>query len=183
MAKKNEKIIISKTSDKIIPQTQTSEAKIFGVKGNLIDGVIIKRLNKIPDERGNIYHMITTKDAEYKGFGEIYFSLVYPNAIKGWHKHSKMTLNYAVVSGMIKLVLFDERPDSKTKGTLMEIFMGDENYLLVQIPTGVWNGFKGIGTKTAIVANCTNIAHDPLEIERLDPFNKRINYDWNIKME
>lgn len=148
----------------------------------MIDGVTIKTLKKIPDERGIILHMLRNDDSEFKKFGEIYFSVVYPNVVKAWHIHTKMTLNYAVVKGMIKLVLYDDRKHSSTKGELMEIFAGDHNYSLITIPPLVWNGFKGIGSESAIVANCSDIAHDPEEIKRLDPIkNTVIPYDWEIK--
>jgi len=146
-----------------------------------IEGVVIKALRKIPDERGAVYHMLREDDPIFERFGEIYFSAVYPNAIKGWHLHKEMGLNYACVSGMIKLVLYDDRKRSRTKGKLMEIFMGDENYCLVKIPPMVWNGFKGIGTKPSIVANCATLSHDPDEILRLDPFTGGIPYDWSLK--
>ena len=147
----------------------------------MIHGVIIKPLKKIADERG-IMHMMKDTDPEFKKFGEIYFSAVYPGVVKGWHSHIKMTLNYAVVKGMIKLVLYDNRENSPTKGELMEIFIGDNNYSLVTIPPMVWNGFKGIGTQEAIVANCTDISHDPDEIQRMDPLqNDIVSYDWGIK--
>jgi len=155
--------------------------KIFGVTGDHIDGVIIKKLNKIPDERGCVFHMLKKEDPEFSDFGEIYFSTIYPKAIKGWHIHEKMELNYAVITGNIKLVLFDDRNDSKTKGNLMEIFMGEKNYVLVKVPKMVWNGFKGVGIEESIVANCSNISHDPNEIRRLDPFSKEIPYDWKLK--
>lgn len=147
----------------------------------MIEGVIIKQLRKIPDERGSIMHMLKVTDSEFEKFGEIYFSTVYPGAIKGWHLHKVMILNYAVVKGNIKLVLFDMRDDSSTKGELQEIFVGDKNYCLVRIPPGVANGFKGIGVEEAIVANCPSHPHDSGEIRRIDPFTKDIPYDWNIK--
>ncbi len=152
-------------------------------KGDQIDGVQIKPLKKIPDERGSIYHMLRSDDEFFEDFGEIYFSKAYPGAIKGWHIHKKMVLNYAVVYGMIKLVLFDDREDSSTKDNLMEVFMGNDNYVLVKVPPEVWNGFKGIGTEAAIVANCASIPHDPEEISRKDPFSKDIPYDWGLKHE
>lgn len=145
----------------------------------MIDGVVIKKLNIIPDGRGCIYHMLKKEDQEFNGFGEIYFSSVYPGIIKGWHIHKKMELNYAVISGNIKLVLYDDRKGSKTKGKLMEIFMGEHNYILVKVPSMVWNGFKGVGTKEAIVANCATLSHDPAEIERKNPLSKDIPYDWS----
>jgi dTDP-4-dehydrorhamnose 3,5-epimerase len=147
----------------------------------MIEGVMVKPLRRIPDERGAIYHMVKVTDPDFKQFGEIYFSVVNPGAIKGWHVHKAMTLNYAVVKGMIKLVLYDARVKSPTKGMLQEIFMGDDNYVLVTVPPGVVNGFKGIGVEQSIVANCASHPHDPDEIERIDPFNKKIGYDWGIK--
>lgn len=147
----------------------------------MIHGVTVKPLKKIADERGMIYHMLRSNDREFKKFGEIYFSLVYPGIVKGWHLHTKMTLNYAVIQGMVKLVLYDPRSKSPTKGELMELFIGEENYVLVTIPPEVWNGFKGIGVKTAIVANCSDVAHDPKEIKRMDSINNNIiKYDWSI---
>lgn len=147
----------------------------------MIDGVIIKPLKKICDERGMVMHMLRRDDPDFEGFGEIYFSIIYPGVVKGWHLHQEMTLNYAVVFGMIKLVLYDERQDSPTEGELQEICVGEDNYVLVKIPPRVWNGFKGLGVKPAIVANCATIPHDPDEISRLDPFDNRIPYDWSLK--
>ncbi len=147
----------------------------------MIDGVEIVSLKKICDERGKVMHMLRKDAPHFSKFGEIYFSTVYPGVIKGWHLHKEMELNYAVVKGMIKLVLYDDRKDSKTNGEVMEIFMGDDNYCLVKIPPLVWNGFKGIGKKEAIVANCASIPHSPGEIERKDAFTKDIPYDWSLK--
>lgn len=147
----------------------------------MIKGVIIKPLKQIPDERGKIMHMLRVDDPEFEKFGEIYFSVVYPHVVKGWHLHKKMTLNYAVVSGTIKLVLYDQRQDSPTKGELQEIFLGEEKYCLVKIPKGIINGFQGISTKPAIVANLATEPHDPNEIIRIDPFSKDIPYNWELK--
>lgn len=147
----------------------------------MINGVLIKPLKKIPDERGTIMHMMRADDPEFERFGEIYFSTIYPGVIKGWHMHKEMTLNYAVVCGMIKLVLYDGRKDSSTKGETEEIFLGENNYCLVRIPYLIWNGFKCIGTKTAIVANLATIPHKSDEIERIDPFKNNIPYNWELQ--
>lgn len=146
----------------------------------MIDGVLIKPLRQIVDERGKIMHMLRNDDPEFESFGEIYFSVVYPGVIKGWHLHRRMTLNYAVPVGLIKLVLYDDRPASPTRGKLMEIFTGTENYNLIRIPPGVWNGFKGAGVTPSIVANCSTIPHDPEEIARMDPFDPSIPYKWDL---
>ncbi len=147
----------------------------------MIEGVIVKPLGKMPDERGSVMHMMRRDDPEFERFGEIYFSEIYPGVIKGWHIHREMTLNYAVPCGMIKLVLYDEREESATRGEVQEIFLGDKNYALVRIPPLVWNGFKGMGSAPAIVANCATIPHSPDEIERLDPLENHIPYDWELR--
>jgi len=147
----------------------------------MIEGVIITTLKQIVDERGKVMHMLRSDSEVFKSFGEIYFSCVYPGAIKAWHLHKEMTLNYAVPFGRIKLVLYDDRKDSLTREELQEIFLGPDNYCLVTIPPLIWNGFKGIGAETAIVANCASIPHDPNEIVRLDPLDKSIPYDWGLK--
>ncbi len=147
---------------------------------NIYD-VIVTPLRKIPDERGCIFHMLRNDSPVFEKFGEIYFSEVYPGIIKGWHLHKEMTLNYAVIQGMIKLVLYDGREESPTFKNVMEIFLGEENYCLVTIPPHIWNGFKGIGCKPAIVANCATMPHSPDEIERFDPFSEHIPYKWEVK--
>lgn len=147
----------------------------------MIEGIRIVPLGEIPDERGCVLHMMRCDDPVFEKFGEIYFSCIYPGAIKGWHLHRRMALNYAVIVGMVKLVLYDDRESSPTRGEISEIFLGEQNYQLVHIPPLVWNGLKGCGDKMAIVANCATLPHDPEEIERLDPFTDRIKYDWGLR--
>jgi dTDP-4-dehydrorhamnose 3,5-epimerase len=144
----------------------------------VIDGVVIAPLRRIPDERGSIAHMLKCSDPHFRGFGEIYFSSVHPGVVKGWHRHDPAVLNYACIAGSIKLVLFDERDGSPTRGELMQLFLGVDDYRLVQIPPLVWNGFKAVGPATAVVANCCTHEHGAFRSERLDPFDNHIPYDW-----
>ena len=147
----------------------------------MLKDVSVIALRQIPDERCKVMHMLKADAPHFEKFGEIYFSVIYPGAIKAWHLHRRMILNYAVIVGMIKLVLYDPREDSPTRGQIQELFVGEDNYVLVKIPPGIWNGFKGIGTTTAIVGNCASVPHDPEEIMRMDPFSKDIPYDWGLK--
>jgi dTDP-4-dehydrorhamnose 3,5-epimerase len=146
-----------------------------------IEGVEITPLRRIPDERGAVLHMLRSDSPQFERFGEIYFSMVYPDAVKAWHRHERMTLNYAVPVGMVKLVCYDDRADSSTAGNLMELFVGELNYVLVTIPPLVWNGFKGISAGPALVANCATEPHDPDEIVRKSPFSPDIGYDWAVR--
>lgn len=147
----------------------------------MIDGVKIHHLNRICDERGSIWHMLRNDAEHFESFGEIYFATIYPGAIKGWHEHTKQTQNYAVVSGMIKLVLYDNREKSETFQKLIEVYLGDEDYKLVTIPPGVVNGYKSITPEKAIVANCSTIPHQAGEMIRYKPNQSFINYDWEIQ--
>lgn len=147
----------------------------------MIEGVVVTPLRQILDERGKIMHMLRADSPVFRSFGEIYFSWVYPGVIKGWHLHKRMTLNYAVPVGRIKLVLYDARQDSATRGKLQELFIGPDNYCLVTIPPGIWNGTKGVGSEPSMIANCATIPHDETEMDRMDPFDQRIPYDWSLK--
>jgi dTDP-4-dehydrorhamnose 3,5-epimerase len=144
-----------------------------------IDGVQVVPLRRIPDERGTIFHMLRRTDPHFIEFGEIYFTSIYRDVVKGWHRHRAMTLNYACIAGRIKLVLYDDRQDSRTRGGLLERFLGPDDYSLVVIPPGIWTGFKGM-SDTSIVANCATHPHDPTNTERLDPFGTEIPYDWGV---
>lgn len=147
----------------------------------MIDGVVVKPLRQILDERGKVMHLLRADDPVFERFGEIYFSVVQPGAIKAWHLHKEMALNYAVPMGNIKMVLYDDRDGSTSRGEVMEIFTGPDDYKLIHVPPLVWNGFKGIGSVPALVANCATVAHRPDEIVRMDPFARSIPYDWALR--
>ena len=136
----------------------------------MIDGVKLTPLKQIFDERGKVMHMLRDDSTVFTNFGEIYFSCTYPGAIKAWHMHTEMTLNYAVIHGSIKCVLFDDRPGSKTKGNIEEYFLSPENYLRLTVPPDVWMAFKGLQTYNLLI-NTADLLHDPDEVER-----KSLNY-------
>lgn len=144
----------------------------------MIDGVVIKQLQKISDERGSVMHMLRSDDPLFSQFGEIYFSVVNPGVVKAWKKHKKMTQHFAVPKGKIRLVIYDDRPESGSYKKIEILDIGEDNYCLVRIPSLVWYGFKGISSEPAIIANCTDIPHEPEETIKLDPDTNRIPYNW-----
>ena len=115
----------------------------------------------------------------FSQFGEIYFSTIYYNSIKGWHLHKEATLNYVCVKGEVKLVLFDDREGSPTKGEYQELILSPKNYFLVTIPPNIWNGFKGIDKSESIITNCLTLPHNEKEMVRRDPHDKYFKYDWS----
>lgn len=146
-----------------------------------IEGVIIRPLKKIPDERGTIMHGVRS-DNILNEFGEVYFKKLYKGVVNGWHVHKTLILNYICIYGMIKLVLYDMREGSPTKGNLMEIFFGEDNYCMVHIPPGIANASKGMWAPFSIMCNVASEPHDPtIKYLRIDPHSKEIEYDFTRK--
>ena len=145
----------------------------------MIHDIKVTPLKIISDDRGKVMHMLRKDSAIFKSFGEIYFSTIFENSIKAWHLHRDSTLNYACINGKVKLVLFDDRENSSTKGNYQELILSPENYFLVTIPPNIWNGFKGLGKPESIIANCLTLPHDEKEMVRKEPFDKIFNYNWS----
>lgn len=146
----------------------------------MIDGVKIVPLKQFSDERGKIMHMLRSDDPHFKGFGEIHFSVAFPSVVKGWHIRNHIS-TVAVPLGRVKWVLYDGRKDSPTKGEIMEIFLGEDNYCLLQIPPGVTSGYKTYGLTHSIVANVTDATHQDEAKINIDPFKNDIPYNWDLK--
>lgn len=146
--------------------------------GKIIEGVIIKELKCIVDRKGKVMQVMKSTDKGFKKFGEVYCSVIYPGVVKGWHFNKHITKNYVVLQGMIKLVLFDDRAGSSSRGLIQEIVMGDRNYIRVTIPSGIWSGFKCLGNSLALLCNVIDRPHDPDDARKCDPDNADIPYDW-----
>jgi len=144
----------------------------------MIHDVKITPLKIISDNRGKVMHMLRADSSVFENFGEIYFSTIYHQSIKGWHLHKEAVLNYACIKGKVKLVLYDDRKESSTKGILQELTLTPENYFLVTIPPYIWNGFKGLSKEESIIANCLTLPHNEREMIRKDPSDKNFNYKW-----
>jgi dTDP-4-dehydrorhamnose 3,5-epimerase len=148
-----------------------------------IDGVRVKKLRVIPDERGRLMEMLRRDDELFVGFGQTYMTTMYPGVTKAWHYHKLQTDHFVCVRGMIKLALYDERESSPTKGVVNEFFLGEHNEQLVQIPPDVWHGFKNIGETEAIVVNLTTHTYNYQEPDeyRLPAHENHIPYEWARK--
>ncbi|MBX7246124.1 MAG: dTDP-4-dehydrorhamnose 3,5-epimerase family protein [Candidatus Sumerlaeaceae bacterium] len=149
----------------------------------LIEGVRTKALKMHCDERGRLMEMLRSDDELFLKFGQVYLTTAYPGVVKAWHFHRKQTDNFVCISGMMKLVLYDAREGSATKGVVNEFFLGEHNPLLVQIPAGVYHGFKCISEKEALVINTVTEVYNysnPDEF-RTDPHSSEIPYDWARK--
>ena len=149
----------------------------------MIQGVEIKKLRVIPDERGMLMEILRSDDSFFKKFGQVYLSVVYHGVVKAWHYHKIQTDHFAVVKGMAKVVLYDQRKSSKTYKMVNEFFMGEQNPMLIVIPPLVIHGMKGISTEPAYVINCPTelYNYEKPDEYRIKPFDPKIPYNWELK--
>lgn len=146
---------------------------------SFIHQVKLTPLRQIMDERGGVLHWFRSDSPLFKGFGEVYFSEVNPGVVKAWKKHHLTTQHFASPVGRIRLVLFDDRPESPSRGQVEELTLGRPDfYNLVQIPPQIWYGFMGLGDRPSLLANLIDRPYDPTEAENLDPAQGLIPYLW-----
>jgi dTDP-4-dehydrorhamnose 3,5-epimerase len=149
----------------------------------VIHGVRTKPLKLIPDERGFLMEILREDDPIFERFGQAYLTVAYPGVVKGWHYHKRQQDYFTVVKGMAKIVLYDDREASPTRGEVNEFFLGERNPTLVVIPPLVVHGLKGIGVEPAYLLNIPTHKYeyaDPDEF-RIDPHDNDIPYDWDRK--
>jgi dTDP-4-dehydrorhamnose 3,5-epimerase len=155
----------------------------MSLSSRLIEGAMVKPLRLIADERGFLMEILRNDDPLFQRFGQVYLSMAYPGVVKGWHYHKKQTDYFCVVKGMMKVVLYDPRPDSSTRGLVNEFFIGERNPALVVIPPLVVHGMKAVGTEPGFLVNCPTETYHYTEPDefRIDPHDNEIPYDWARK--
>jgi dTDP-4-dehydrorhamnose 3,5-epimerase len=146
----------------------------------MIDGVSVRRLRVIPDERGYLMEMLRRDWPEFERFGQVYVTAVYPGVVKGWHYHRIQTDHFICVAGMAKVVLYDGREGSSTRGEVNEFFLGYLNPALLKIPPGVMHGFKGVSQEMALIVNVPTelYNYDEPDEYRVPPHSDEVPYDW-----
>ncbi len=146
-----------------------------------IEGVKTKPLVAIPDDRGRLMEILRSDEEMFVAFGQVYMTTTYPGVVKAWHMHREQTDNMCAVAGMFRLALFDARPTSPTNGVIQEIYMGIHRPLVVQIPPGVYHGWRCVSEHEGMVINVPNRPYrreNPDEF-RLPPDSDQIPYSWN----
>ena len=96
----------------ILPPNPSTKVRIKGVE--------VKGLRWIPDERGRLLEILRCDDAIFRQFGQVYVTTTLPGVVKAWHYHKRQDDYFTCLRGMVKLVIYDNRPDSPTHATLNE---------------------------------------------------------------
>jgi dTDP-4-dehydrorhamnose 3,5-epimerase len=149
----------------------------------MIDGVMVKALKVIPDERGRLMEILRCDDEIFRKFGQVYLTTGYPGVVKAWHYHKTQTDHFCVIKGMMKVALYDSRDGSPTKGEVDEFFLGEHRPILLRIPSLVYHGFKTVSTEEALLINIPTEPYryaDPDEF-RVPPHDNDIPYSWERK--
>lgn len=148
----------------------------------MIDGVRIKQLKTIPDERGRLMEMMRCDDEIFDKFGQVYLTTNYPQVVKAWHYHRRQTDYICCVKGMIKVVLYDARANSPTFNEVAEFVIGDYNPMLIKIPQNIYHGWNCISSEESLIICVSSEPYDykhPDEF-RLSPDSQDIPYEWNL---
>lgn len=140
----------------------------------MIYDVKVTPLKKIPDQRGCVRHFIRHDDEDFSRFGECYLTSVYKGVKKAWHGYPTKTIHYVVAKGMVQLALYDSRKGGGSFREMETLFVGDDNYVRVTIPPGVFNGFKGLTDALIVV-----VASEPFSEKGIIRFPPDyFAYDW-----
>ena len=150
----------------------------------MIHGVEIKKLAPNVDERGYLMEILRTDDPLFTRFAQTYISLNYPGVVRAWHYHKKQNDFFCTVRGMTKIVLYDMREDSPTKGEVQEFFIGEQNPVVLKVPIGVLHGYKTVGDEPSLLLNFPDKLYDRNDPDeyRLPWNSDQVPYDWAIKM-
>lgn len=153
------------------------------ISKELIYGVQVRPLKLIPDQRGFLMEMLRSDWPEFERFGQSYVTACYPGVIKAWHYHKKQWDHFVCVAGMAKVVLYDQREDSPTRGRINEFHMGRLNPILVKIPPHVYHGFTTEGPETALIVNFPTELYNYTEPDefRLAYNDPSIPYSWEVR--
>ena len=134
-----------------------------------MDGITLTPLKQILHPKGDIFHAMKANDNGFSGFGEAYFSTVNKNNIKGWKKHTEMTLNLVVVIGEVEFVAHDG-------DDFFNVKLSSKNYQRLTVRPNLWLAFRGLGSEN-ILLNLASIEHDPNESLNVDL--DIFNYSWD----
>ncbi len=151
----------------------------------MIRGVEVKQLVRHADERGFLMELLRSDDPIFSKFGQCYVSMNYPGVVRAWHWHQKQDDFFVVVSGMIRVGLYDMREGSPTRGEVNEFYLGESNNTLLKIPPGVVHGYKTIGVAPSLLVNFPSEVYDRQQPDehRLPWNTDQIPFNWEIEFK
>ncbi len=143
-----------------------------------IAGIVFEPRAVLGDHRGAVLHHLRAGTPYLPTFGELYHSTVLHGVVKAWKRHQRVAQNLTVPVGRVRFVAYDDRPDSPTRGVVLERFLERAQHGLLHVPAGIWYGFRGEAPGESLLVNCVSEPHDPTETDRLPENAAEIPYRW-----
>jgi len=125
----------------------------------LIDGVLIRPATTHPDKRGSVTE-IFSESWDDKPIVHVYEITIRPGVVKGWIKHDLQDDRLFMAIGSLRVVLYDDREESPTRGLLTQHSFDEHTRAHVRIPAGVWHAVENVGVSDARMINCPTRAYD-----------------------
>lgn len=149
----------------------------------LIQGVKVKKLNIIPDDRGFLTEVLKFGEETFCEIKQTTYTETYPGVIKAFHWHKKQTDIWFMAKGMAQVVLYDLRKESPTHKKINVFYVGEKNYLLISIPPGVAHGYRVLGNKSIGLFYHASEPYDPgnPDEERIPFDDPEINFNWKTQ--
>ncbi len=128
----------------------------------MLDGMKVKSIKRLPDERGFFCEVMRTDWKEL--FGEdtimqVNHSFTYPDVIRAWHRHLRGQVDYfLVLKGAIKICAFDDKTSE-----LNEVVSSGSDLQVVRVPGHYWHGFKAVGNEPSMLVYFTTNLYDPAD--------------------
>ena len=135
----------------------------------------VTTLEQIPTVGGNVMHALKKSDIGFNGFGEVYLSWIENRSIKAWKSHQRMTLNLVVPIGKVNFVFHSTKEEKNFRSENI----GDDRYVRLTVPPGIWFGFLGKASGSSLIMNVADMEHDPREV--LHKSESEFEYNWNFE--
>lgn len=178
---------LSKAADelKVVPEgtrdSPTVDAE--GRRRSQLEGVVVAPGVVHADHRGTLMETINFDHPFWEEpVVYAYTFTVAPGRIKGWGMHKHQADRYAALSGRLRVVLYDGRPDSPTFQGLSEFYFADESPGFIRIPPGVWHADQNVGEMPCRVVNFPTRPFDRNDPDkyRIDPATGEIPFDFTL---
>ena len=152
-------------------------------KFGTIDGVVVKNLKRIVDDRGFLMEIFRSDWPEFQKFGQTYMTTCRPGVVKAWHYHKLQWDHFVPIRGNALIGLYDPRDGSPSKGILQEIEVREGEPKFIKIPPMVHHGFTPIDDKDIWVINTPTELYNYKQPDeyRLEWDDPDIGYLWRLR--
>lgn len=126
-----------------------------------IEGVELRRLVTHGDGRGDLTVLFSRHYVPEATAPHVYLVNATAGSLRAWVYHRRQSDRLAFLNGTFRVVLYDLRPESPTKGGLNVLDVGADNPVQVTIPPFVAHAVQNRGSESAFFVNMPTNHYDP----------------------